>query len=337
VLSVTSNDKVTVVTMPPMAAAKRLVWEQVAFPRLVRASRVEVLHSPHYTMPVMAGCKTVVTIHDLTFFLMPEVHTRPKRVFFRWMTRLAARKADALIVDSESTGRDLARIAPVATVGGRLHVAPLGVGPPFTLAGDERETAETLTTLNLVPGRYVLSVGLKEPRKNLARLLSAFAELPRDLHEFKLVLAGGQGWLREDLTALARERQVAERVMVLDHVPTVTLDALYRGASVFVYPSLYEGFGLPVLEAMAAGAPVVTSNLSAMPEVLGDTGILVDPLSTRAISGAIESFLRSADRRVECGRRAAARASSFSWQATAEKTARVYRWVAPQAGRDKVQ
>jgi glycosyltransferase involved in cell wall biosynthesis len=263
----------------------------------------------------------VVTIHDLTALLFPEYHTANTREMQARMFRFAQEEADVVIAVSEATRRDIVTYLEIPPE--RVHVVANGVGAAFRPISDGGALKQTLTSLGLVPGGYILHVGTIEPRKNLVRLVEIYGQMRKACPPPipKLVLAGEEGWRSREVLERARG---SEGVLLLGHMPHDVLPALYNGALVFVYPSLYEGFGLPPLEAMACGVPVVASNTSSLPEVVGDAGVLVDPTDTQAIAAVLVSLLSDIERRGEMSARGLARAAEFSWERAARETLKVY-------------
>lgn len=309
----------------PMPPPIRLLWEQTALPVWTRRLNVDVLHSPHYTMPLMHPVRQVVTFHDMTFFLYPERHERSKQLFFPLMIRASARRAERLIVPSESTRKDTLQYT--ATPPAKVVTIYEGVDERFFLPPSEA-TAQALRRRYSLPDRFVLYVGTLEPRKNVDILLEAFSRLHPHFPDVKLVLAGKAGWNVAATLQRIAQMEHAGQAIWLRHVPAAHLPALYHLAEVFVYPSLYEGFGLPPLESMAAGTPVITTNVSAMPEVVGRAGVLIPPSDIHALVAALQTLLRQPERRRHLAQQGKARARRFSWQRTARQTLQVYEQVA---------
>jgi glycosyltransferase involved in cell wall biosynthesis len=290
-------------------------WHGLRRPRIDRVTGpVDVIHATGMAIPPKSA-PLAVTVHDLAFLDHPEHSTRHGLRFFRRSLALTRRDADVVLCPSDATRREL---ADVGVAPERVRVVPWGV-EPFEVTADEIDRVRARHRVN---GRYVLWVGTVEPRKNLAGLLAAFRQLHD--HEAELLLVGPPGW-NEDLAA--RLGATGGRVRALGFVPTDELRALYAGAAAFCLPSLREGFGLPVLEAMMAGAPVVTTAGTATEEVVGDAGICVDPLDHDAIADALRRVLDDD----ECARgmrqRAVARARTFTWSRTAELTVAAYRSI----------
>jgi glycosyltransferase involved in cell wall biosynthesis len=283
--------------VPERGILQRLVWEQAGLPRLVKRLGVELLHSPHYTMPLSHPCRSVVTYHDMTFFLFPRLHTLPKRFFFPLMIRATARRADALLADSESTRRDAIRLLGIPPE--KIVTTPLGVTGNFRVIHDQALLDQIRAKYEL-PAQFILYVGLVEPRKNLPLLVTAYRQLVDLGVRHTLVVAGGFGWGVEDVFRRIDQLQLREQIKFIGHVPHSDLPMVYNLADVFVYPSNYEGFGLPPLEAMACGTPVIAFRRGALPEIVedGKTGFVVDTVGqmVEAIK-KIDTIDRSAVRR----------------------------------------
>jgi len=314
--------------VPRMAPAHRLVWEQTAFPALLRRSGADVLLSPHYTMPLSKPLPQVVVFHDMTFFLYPRLHVPGKRYFFRWMIRLSARRADRLLAVSESTRRDAIRLGGAPP--GKITATPLGVTPDFRPIEDAARL-EAVRARYRLPTRFVLFVGLLEPRKNLSGLLRAFQRVALACPEVSLVVVGRKGWMYEQALSLVDALHLTPQVHFTGYVAQEDLPLVYNLSEVVAYPSLYEGFGLPVLEAMACGCPVVTSDRSAMPEIVGNAGVLLPPEDPDALASALIRLLHSPAERARLAAAARRRAAAFTWQRTARLTLDVCRSLAARA------
>jgi glycosyltransferase involved in cell wall biosynthesis len=312
-----------VLPAPRRAAGRpaRLAWEQTGLPALVRRARVDVVHSPHYTMPLASGIPSVVTFHDATFFSDPGLHLAAKARFFRSWIRLSARRCAVGIADSHATLDELARHAGADP--GRFVVAHLGVDHArFRPAGTAAQAA-VREVLGLGEQPYVAFLGTLEPRKNLPALVRGFAQAVAGRPDPPaLVLAGGRGWDDELDGALAEVRPHAQ-VVVPGYLPLELLAAYLSAAAVVAYPSLGEGFGLPVLEAMACGAPVLTTRLLALPEVGGDSVAYTEP-DAGSIAQALGRLLDDAQEREQLGRAGLARAAGFTWRACAERHLEAY-------------
>ena len=305
-----------------VARTARLTWEQTRLPWLVRRAGVDVLHCPHYTMPLARQGATVVTLHDATFFTDPRVHSPVKARFFRAWTRTSLRRADVCVVPSESTARELGRVAGADVVRAgaeRLHVVHHGVDADRFHPPSPEEVAAVRRRLRLGGSPYVAFLGALEPRKNVPALIRGFAQASQVLAGRAdppvLVLAGQPGWDSQ----VERELQaVPHRVRVIraGYLPLAELSGFLGGAVVVAYPSLGEGFGLPVLEAMAAGAAVLTTRRLAIPEVGGDA-VAYCGVAAKDIAAGLVELLDAPARRAELSAAAQRRAKEFSWTASA--------------------
>jgi glycosyltransferase involved in cell wall biosynthesis len=264
--------------------------------------------------------RAVVTVHDVSCFVNPSWFRLPHALYYRVMVSRSARKAAAVIADSEATGRDLRKRLGVES--GRIHVIPLGVDAMFREAASE-DVAKVRAHYGL-PERFLLFVGTHEPRKNLPRLVAAFGRVAREIPH-ALVLAGRSGWKVEALQQALSNSRVRERILTPGFVAREDLPAVLTAAEGFVWPSLYEGFGLPPLEAMACGTPVLTSDVSSLPEVVGSAALLVDPDDTEAIANAMAELVKDQSLRDGLRRKGLERIKEFTWERTARMTAEVYR------------
>lgn len=318
-----------VLAAAPSPRPLRLAWEQVVLPSVLRRTRPDVHHGPHYTMPERSPVPVVVTVHDCTYFDHPEWHEPTKVRFFRRAIRIAARRAGALVCVSETTARDLAAVCPVTAP---VVVAPHGVDhrrfsavPPTPGLDDA-----ALQRLGIDPARrFVLFLGTVEPRKDVPTLVRAFSWLAgdKDNEDVTLVLAGRRGWGTGPVDqAIAATRQ-RDRITWTGYVPDDAVPALLRKAAAVAYPSLAEGYGLPALEALACGAPLVTTSGTAMAEIAGDAASLVAPGDADALADALASVLRGAGGPEADNRRDAglARAAGYSWEASAARHIEAYR------------
>jgi glycosyltransferase involved in cell wall biosynthesis len=298
---------------------KRIPYEQAVLPWLL-PGRVDLLHAPVNVVPLLAAVPAVVTVHDLAFMAMPERFLPAKRRYLETFTRLTMRKARHVIADSAHTRADLITLLGVPPE--RVTAVPLGVNRDFHPPDEEARTL--FRARENLPGRYLLYLGTLEPRKNLVALVRAYARLRKRGLEWPLVLAGGKGWLYEDIFRAVEEEGLAEHVRFPGYVRYEDQPLWYGCATLFVYPSTYEGFGLPVLEAMACGAPVVASNASSLPEAAGDAALLVDPHDEEALAAAVERLAGDGALRADLAARGLARAALFPWSRTAAETVRVY-------------
>lgn len=322
--------KLHVVQIGPRSRALRLGWEQAVLPLLLRQYRIDVLHSPHHHTPLVLAPprpKRVVTVHDVTFMLLPGRYPAARRLYMEGVTRAAVRVADAVITPSHAVRDDVVRLLGVPA--DRIVAIPEAAGPQFVPAG-AGEQARVRERYRLPP-RFVLSVGSREPGKNRVRLLRAVALLRDRGIDCTLAIAGQPAWDYDRETALVQHLGLEDRVRFLGYVPDGDLPALYSAATVFAYPSLYEGFGLPVLESMACGTPVVTSNVGGTGEVAGDAALLVGPRDTQGLAEALARSLSDEVLRALLRVRGVKRASQFSWERTARETLLLYELVAAGA------
>ena len=310
------------VELPRRIATLYPSWDLFGRPALPdELASCDVVHATNHAAiaPAGRGQKLVVTVHDLAFERFPSAFPRNWRWLFRAGVRAAVRRADAILTPSRSTAEDLlsrSRVDP-----SKLHVVPLAAS--LEVGADDPEAV--LDRLR-VRRPYVLFVGTLEPRKNVVRLVRAYRRLASGGSPHSLVLAGPLGWGSEPLLRELKLSGSGEVVMTGALTPE-ELDAMYRGADAFCYPSLYEGFGLPVIEAMARGVPTVASSTSSIPEVAGDAALLVDPLNVRDISDALQRVLGSPELAGDLSRRGRAQSERFSWDESARGTLRVYEHV----------
>ncbi|MBV9925413.1 MAG: glycosyltransferase family 4 protein [Acidobacteria bacterium] len=292
----------------------------------LRRRPVDLLHV-QYTAPPFAPCPVVTTIHDLSFEHIPETFNLRSRVQLRLTVRATARRAAHVIAPSEYTRRDL-----VETYGldpARVTAIPLAVSPRFRPVREAGEVARVKRRYG-IEGEYVLAVGSLQPRKNLARLVRAYSALRRGRGRSnlpQLVLVGKKAWLYGDTLTAIEEEGLGQSVLLTGYVSEDDLPALYTGALLFAYPSFYEGFGLPPLEAMSCGAPVLTGDRTSLPEVVGEAGLTVDPFDTGALAAALARLIDDDALRAGLRERGLQRARSFDWRDTARMTLKVYRRV----------
>lgn len=305
----------------PVSRPARLVWEQTGLPALASRLRVDVIHAPHYTMPLASRKPVVVTLHDATFFSDRNLHLGVKGRFFRAWTRRSLRSAARCIVPSQATADELARYAGADP--GAMTVAHHGVDFEVFRAPTPAEIRSFRALVGLADQPWVAFLGTLEPRKNVPALIRGFASAVAGRTDPPaLVLAGAPGWdtaVEPAIQALPPD----VRVIRTGHLPVQMMPALLGGAQVVAYPSLGEGFGLPVLEAMACGAAVLTTRRLALPEVGGDA-VAYCGISDDEIRVALEDLLADPARRTELGIAAGARARSFSWTACAERHLEAY-------------
>ena len=271
-----------------------------------------------YIVSCITSVPTILVVHDLATFIVPEARLPLKtRILERLLLKRASQKSKAIVTLSESTKNDLIRVFQIPS----FKITVTGEGVSNKIHSVDRHVEN-------LPERFILFVGTIEPRKNIARLIHAYSTLESSIQkDYPLVIVGKRGWYWEDVDLAIKERNVQDRIVFLDYVPDEDLPAIYSRAACFVYPSLYEGFGLPPLEAMACGTPVITSNISSLPEVVGEAGILVDPYNIEEIAQAIRTVLTDPDLRRSMSEKGLERAKLFTWENTARQTIKIYEEV----------
>jgi glycosyltransferase involved in cell wall biosynthesis len=316
--------------LPGWAARRpaRLLWEQLGLPRLARQVGADVVHSPHYTLPLLRRAPVVVTVHDATFFTSPQLHQAVKAWFFRGWTRIAVRRATGLVMPSSATASELRRLlGPIAAP---IEVIPHGVDRSRFHPPDASAVTAVREQLD-VPGDFLCFLGTLEPRKNVPALVRAWvAACAGRADPPVLVLAGAPGW-DGDLDPALAEVPDHLRVVHTGFVADPLLPALLGGATVVCYPSLGEGFGLPVLEAMACGACVLTTRDLSLPEVGGNAVAYASSPAVDDLTAALVDLLDHPERRDRLAGRASARAQSFSWDASATRHLQAYQAASTKA------
>lgn len=300
---------------PPL----RILWEQTSFARELRRLRPDLVHGMAYALPVGWNGPAVVTVYDLSFLLFPKAFRPANRIYLAATTRVSARCARRVLTISESGRRDIVRL---------LHVPEQCVDVTYPAVEDryrvlpDAEVAAFRVARGL-PEAFVFALGTLEPRKNLVGLLHAYARVARPRPP--LYVAGGAGWLTSPIFDTVRQLHLAEDVHFVGFVPEDELPRWYNAARLFAYPSLYEGFGLPVLEAMACGTPVITSTAASLPEVAGNAAILVPPEDVERLAQEMQRVLEDPQIRMEMRAAGRIQASRFSWRAMTDQTVNAYR------------
>ena len=305
---------------PTSRTGIRVLWEHLAAPWHIGAARLEVVHSMLNVVPLAAPTRHVVTVHDLSFMRTPGAHPTHRRWYLTAATWLSARRARAVLADSHATKQDIVELLGVDA--DRVHVVYPGREAAFhTKPADE---VQLFRRKNKLDRPFVLFVGTLEPRKNVDVLVRAFGVLAGDGFQGDLVLAGGSGWATEAIDKALEESPVRGRIHRIGYVKQEDLPYWYCAADLVVYPSSYEGFGIPVLEAMASGTPVITSNRSSLPEVAGDAALTVDPHDIRQLASAMSAVLASPERCADMRARGLAQARKFEWTVAAERCLSLY-------------
>lgn len=321
--AIVGQANVSLARLPLSERALVALWHRLRVPVPVElfSGRLDVFHSPDFALAPVLRARTLVTVHDLSFRRVPECF---KPALLSYLNRVVPRsvaRADIVLADSESTRNDaieLLRLAPE-----RVFVVYAGVDSRFRRVTDQGLLEDVRSRYSL-PGRFVLSVGTLQPRKNYVRLIEAFSRLS-GVEDVRLVISGARGWLYEEIYRRVEELGLSSRVLFPGYVAEADLPALYSLSEVFAFPSLYEGFGLPPLEAMACGTPVVVSRASSLPEVVGNAGCLVDPLSVEEIAGTLQALLDSPARRADLAEQGVAQAARFTWSEAARVLLGLYR------------
>lgn len=318
-------------TTRPRGALNRRWWS-LGLPLYLKRQTFDLFHGTNYEIPLWSPQPSVVTIHDLSLLLHPAAHERRLVRRARWRLPLMVRSAARVITPTEAIKAEVCETLKV--VAEKVVVTP--EAPRSVFKRIELAETEVLRRRLGIEENFILFVGTVEPRKNLQRLVQAFERILRTTPlSPQLVIAGGQGWLMDDFPASIRQRGVEDRVRLTGYLEDEDLCALYSACSVFVYPSLYEGFGLPPLEAMACGAPVITSDIPAVRETVANAAVCVDPLNVEQLAQGLVDMLSNEEMRRHFSQAGTERVKSFSWERTAERTLEVYRGLLqPQVTRE---
>jgi glycosyltransferase involved in cell wall biosynthesis len=308
--------------LPTHQPLVRIFWEQAIQPGALRRAGVDLFHGLALVGPALSNCPSVITIHDLSFLHYPRNFQAIKRLYLELFTRLSVRRARRVIAISENTKQDI--VTQYGVSPDKIDMIHYGSDPSFrVLPGDQ---VAHFRAQHRLPERFVLFVGTLEPRKNVAHLIEAYARLPKSSSGSRpqLMIVGGKGWLYDEIFARVEALGLKDEVHFVGYVPGEMLVWWYNAAELFVFPSVYEGFGLPPLEAMACGTPVITSCVSSLPEVVGEAGVLVDPFDRDTLTASMERVLRDKDMQEKMREKGLGQARSFSWKKAARDTAACY-------------
>ena len=319
-LGLPPNFRVLPSLLPTINPRVRIPWEQFLAPFILRATRADLFHGVLNVAPIVCPVPSLITIHDLAFIRFPATFRAYNRTYLDLATRLSARHAARILVVSEHTRREVVGLLGIPAE--RVVVTPNAARAHF-----RPPAAADLAAFRLrkqLPERFVLYVGTLEPRKNLTTLLEAYVEVARRYPQIPLLIGGGKGWLYEPVFQRLEQLGLRDHVHFIGYLDEDELPLWYAAAALFVFPSIYEGFGMPPLEAMACGTPVVTSNSSCLPEVVGDAGLMASPYDPAAFADAIVRLLNDPDLAQELRMRGLARARHFAWQTSAERTLTAY-------------
>ncbi|MFN8440837.1 MAG: glycosyltransferase family 1 protein [Caldilineaceae bacterium] len=322
------NELDLVLTSPALRSPlPRIVWEQTALPFALRNVAADLQHGLVNVLPLTSSVPGVVTVHDLSFIRMPEKFHRAKRAYLTALCRASVGRARCVLAVSQQTADDLIDFFNLPAH--KVEVVHNGVAPEFSPGSQEEN--ENFRRVKGLPERFLFYVGTLEPRKNLERLIRAYARWQQtassDQSQVKLVLAGAKGWLYQHIFELVQSNQLQDNVIITGFVPHHELPQWYRAAMAFVYPSLFEGFGLPVLEAMACGTPVLCSNAKSLLEVAGDAALIFPAEDEDQLLRALQQISEDESLRYDLAIRGRQRASLFSWRRCAQETIAVYESV----------
>ncbi|MBN9388063.1 MAG: glycosyltransferase family 4 protein [Chloroflexi bacterium] len=305
----------------------RIAWEQFIAPFRLLWDRPALLHCPVNVMPLLALSRTVITIHDLGFMRFPERYKKAKRLYLHALTALSAKRAKHLITPSEAIRQEVIELLKIPPE----RVTAIAEGVSANFRPFPPEEVEQFRRENGLPEKFVLYVGTLEPRKNIPALIRAFAqwrsENPTEAAGVRLVLGGAKGWFYDEIFRLVEQLGLGEVVDFPGYLREADLPLWYNSARCFVYPSVYEGFGLPPLEAMACGCPVITSDTSSIPEVVGEAGILVKPDDVAALTTALNRLLTDETAWTAYREKGLGQAARFTWQEAARQTLGIYRQI----------
>jgi len=299
--------------------AKRIIWEQTLQP--FQLGQYDLYHAMAFVAPMLLTTPMVVTVYDLTFMRYPERLTTARRLYLRMFTALTCRRAKRVIAISQSTADDLTTLLDIPA--DKIDVTPLGYDAETYFPRTKSQLYD-FSTLHHLPERFWLFVGTLEPRKNLVMLLNAYAKLPKS-ERLPLILGGGKGWMVDEIFATIERHGLGGEVKHIGFIPTEDLPLWYNSAEAFLYPSVFEGFGLPVLEAMACGTPILTSNVSSLPEVAGDSGMTLSPDDEAIWTDALKQVYQDSEWRESAREQGIQRAQQFTWERTAQLTIDSYR------------
>ncbi len=319
--AVLQGHRVRLTRWPTHSPVGRILWEQAIWPSELARGTYSLVHSLAFVSPLLNRIPSIITVYDLSFILYPEYFRPLNRIYLKWGTRTSVSRARRVIAISESTRRDLVRLLNVPE--SKIDVVLPGVEPEFFRERNAQAIA-TFKRVHGLPDHFLFYLGTLEPRKNIPTLIRAFVEARAHYNlPHQLVLAGGRGWKDQEITRALDE--AGPFVIRPGFVPQAELPDWYGAADAFIYPSRYEGFGMPVLEAMSAGTPVITSNCSSLPEAAGDAAILIDPGDEDALEAAIGRVLTDQELARDLRQRGPARARTFTWERAAQATAATYR------------
>lgn len=311
-------------SLPTKNQIFKIAWQHLYLPYRMKNLQVDVFHEPAFVAPYFKKCPTVITIHDLSYKLLPNCYTWRNRLYLDRLVNRSISSCDKIIAISQNTKNDILLNYKIKEE--KIKVIYEGVDEVFRPLGDSKEEASAMVKAkNGIKGDFIFTVSLISPRKNMVNLIKAFSILrKKGVINHQLVIVGKKGWFFEEVFKEAAASNYAQDIIFCDFVLLYDLVALYNCADVFVYPSLYEGFGLPLLEAMACDCPVVASNRSSIPEVCSDAALLVDPYDPKAFADAILRILSNTELKKSLIKKGRLQVAAFSWERTAQETIEVY-------------
>jgi glycosyltransferase involved in cell wall biosynthesis len=314
-----SNCKVIEVPLARRGKIGRLIAEQLIIPFFQTRYKLDIIHSMAFSIPIFARCINIVTVHDLVYKIYPQTIKQNRRYYYNLLFDLSMKRADKIISVSSNTKKDIIKYLKIESD----KIVTILEGVDNERFNSINVGTNTESIKEIITKKYILFVGNVEPRKNLATLLKAFSAIHNQL-EHDLVIVGARGWKNSDVFDVVEKLNLHDRVIFTGFIKDDLLPILYRKADLFVFPSIYEGFGLPVLEAMASGTPVISSNSSSLPEVVKDAALLFDPLSEQEISECILKIVNNNEISKKFIQKGFRRVDNLSWSDTAEKTIEIY-------------
>lgn len=310
----------------PDSSFKRIMIEQLYLPHLVNKIKPDIFHNPDHVLPFLPVLsKKIITVHDLTFLKHPEAFLKSTVMYKKLMMKNAIKKVDMIIADSDNTKNDVMQYFKLPEK--KIQTVYISIADEYGIR-DKNSSIRIMSSKYHINKPFILFTGTIEPRKNVISILKAYYELKkRKGFEHLLVIAGKKGWLYNEIFDFIKEKCLQDEIIFLDYVDQGDMPSLYCASDLFIYPSIYEGFGLPVLEAMACGTPVITSNVSSLPEVAGDAAVLVDPMNIGEITDAINNVLNNRDLWNKLRVRGLENVKRFSWDRAAKETTAIYQKV----------
>ena len=303
----------------------RLLWEQLILPKKLKRYNIDILHSPHYTAPIFSKVSKVITFHDMTFYTLPQVHTFFKRLLFKTYMKISSKIADKILTVSKSTAKDVQKILKVNS--DKICVTYNAKKDIYRPINDKKKIKEICLKYK-ISNDYILFVGTLEPRKNIKTLIKSYSKLIDEINkDIKLVIVGKKGWMYKEIFKLIKYLEIEEKVIFTGFADLDDLPYLYNGAEMFVYPSIYEGFGIPVLESISCGVPTITSNVSSMPEVIGNAGITIDPTDIIELKNSMKKIIKNDNLKKKLKNLGIKQSKKFTWENCAINTLEVYQKV----------